>query len=517
MSDLASAPSAASPAAAAPSVASPASPPDGPPGTVAPAHPATVPADLAERLAAIPCGPTGLGTSGCRIGPIAPVPDVPEPPRELQAAELPEVPEIRSAMSAPTVETTARPEPRPEAVPTVAPGPLTASPAVSPSATPSASPGFSLPGPPTASLPAAPPDTPPAAPAASPPAAPPASPPATGSKAGDHRDDEDVSARRIKGLKFHPPLRDDRALADRVNERLMTWAEKEVELYPGDELRAMFLAFDPGRSVVLCHPDAASFEHLVAAGMLYIGENAVDDYFCEPDLGGTPDGLGARLLVAQTAIDPLHTSKEQTPRWLAGIASHPALRCMRSAMNYFERIATPAQAHRYRHDICNLYLGYCAEAACIQTGRTPSVWEYLAHRQFNNFRPCLTITDAVGGYELPAHVFARPDVQRATGLSSNASTIVNDLFSLRKEMAQERVHHSLPTVIAAEEGCGIQEAFQKTIDIHNELMDDFESLSALLAPTDPVLGRYLAGLSNWVAGNHEWHSGLVGTRYATSP
>ncbi|RMI39084.1 2-methylisoborneol synthase [Actinomadura harenae] len=331
------------------------------------------------------------------------------------------------------------------------------------------------------------------------------------------QDGDDASSRRIKGLKFHPPLRDDRALADRVNERLMEWAEKEIELYPGDELRAMFLAFDPGRSVVMCHPDAASFEHLVAAGMLYIGENAVDDYFCEPDLGGSPEGLGARLLVAQTAIDPLHTAKEQVPKWLAGIASHPALRSMRSAMNYFERIATPAQAHRYRHDICNLYLGYCAEAACIQTGRTPSVWEYLAHRQFNNFRPCLTITDAVGGYELPASMFARPDVQRATGLASNASTIVNDLFSLRKEMAQERVHHSLPTVIADEEDCGIEEAFQKTIDIHNELMDDFESLSALLAPTDPVLARYLAGLSNWVAGNHEWHSGLVGTRYATSP
>ncbi|MFC4907148.1 family 2 encapsulin nanocompartment cargo protein terpene cyclase [Actinomadura gamaensis] len=335
--------------------------------------------------------------------------------------------------------------------------------------------------------------------------------------AKDRRADEAEPPRTIKGLKYHRPLRDDRALADRVNERLMQWAEKEIELYPGDELRAMFLAFDPGRSVVMCHPDAATFEHLVAAGMLYIGENAVDDYFCEPDLGGHPEGLGARLLVAQSAIDPLHTTKAQIPKWLAGLASHPALRSMRSAMNYFERIATPAQAHRYRHDICNLYLGYCAEAACIQTGRTPHVWEYLAQRQFNNFRPCLTITDAVGGYELPASVFARPDVQRATALASNASTIVNDLYSLRKEMAQERVHHSLPTVLAEEEGLGIEEAFQRTIEIHNELMDDFEALSALLGPTDPVLARYLAGLSNWVAGNHEWHSGLVGTRYAVAP
>ncbi|WP_157430209.1 terpene synthase family protein [Actinomadura oligospora] len=431
---------------------------------------------LPERIGGLPSGPSGLGTSGCRIGPITPVLDVPEPPappappptpEPVEVLETPPV-QVPETPEASPVEVAAPAEPQPELRSDLQPE-LHADVRVAPE---------------------------------------PSSP---------SEDGEDVESRRIKGLKFHPPLRDDRGLADRVNERLMEWAEKEVELYPDDELRAMFLAFDPGRSVVMCHPDSASFEHLVAAGMLYIGENAVDDYFCEPDLGGTPDGLGARLLVAQTAIDPLHTAKEQVPKWLAGIASHPALRCMRSAMNYFERIATPAQAHRYRHDICNLYLGYCAEAACIQTGRTPAVWEYLAHRQFNNFRPCLTITDAVGGYELPAGMFARPDVQRATGLASNASTIVNDLFSLRKEMAQERVHHSLPTVIADEEGCDIDEAFQKTIDIHNELMDDFESLSALLAPTDPVLARYLAGLSNWVAGNHEWHSGLVGTRYATSP
>ncbi|MEV5569936.1 family 2 encapsulin nanocompartment cargo protein terpene cyclase [Spirillospora sp. NPDC052269] len=420
--------------------------------------------DPSERIGGLPSGPSGLGTSGCRLGPITPVLDVPEPPAPPAPAPTPEPAQALEAPEAPPAELIAPPEPEPTPEPVLESVPEQA---LEPEAA--------------------------------------------------ARDEDDVSSRRIEGLKFRPPLRDDRALADRVNERLMGWAEKEVELYPGDRLRAMFLAFDPGRSVVMCHPDSASFEHLVAAGMLYIGENAVDDYFCEPDLGGTPEGLGARLLVAQTAIDPLHTAKEQVPKWLAGLASHPALRCMRSAMNYFERIATPAQAHRYRHDICNLYLGYCAEAACIQTGRTPSVWEYLAHRQFNNFRPCLTITDAVGGYELPASMFARPDVQRATALASNATTIVNDLFSLRKEMAQERVHHSLPTVIADEEGCGIEEAFQKTIDVHNELMDDFESLSALLAPTDPVLARYLAGLSNWAAGNHEWHSGLVGTRYATSP
>lgn len=33
-------------------------------------------------------------------------------------------------------------------------------------------------------------------------------------------------------------------------------------------------------------------------------------------------------------------------------------------------------------------------------------------RQLDNFRPCLTITDSVAGYELPAELHARADVQR---------------------------------------------------------------------------------------------------------
>ncbi|MCP2341645.1 terpene synthase family protein [Actinomadura rupiterrae] len=475
------------------------------------------PGEFPDELASLPSGPTGLGTSAARLFRCEPVPaDVPEPPPAPEPEQAPDLPDA-AATACPVTDPDCAPEPPADAEcltePATAPeAECLAEPAVHTEADLEPAPELE----PAADLePSAAPECAPEVQAVSEPEAKPAA--KVQERKGQGRDGEDEQPKVIKGLKFRRPLRDDRALADRVNERLMIWAEKEVELYPGDQLRAMFLAFDPGRSVVMCHPDAASFDHLVAAGMLYIGENAVDDYFCEPDLGGHPEGLGARLLVAQSAIDPLHTTKPQIPKWLAGLASHPALRAMRSAMGYFERIATPAQAHRYRHDICNLYLGYCAEAACIQTGRTPAVWEYLAQRQFNNFRPCLTITDAVGGYELPASMFARPDVQRATALSSNATTIVNDLYSLRKEMAQERVHHSLPTVIAHEEGVGIEEAFQKTIEIHNELMDDFEALSALLAPTDPVLARYLAGLSNWAAGNHEWHSGLVGTRYATAP
>lgn len=326
------------------------------------------------------------------------------------------------------------------------------------------------------------------------------------------------SSPRIEGLYCPPAVRDDRALADEINDRLVEWAEQEVDLYPDDsDRRAALVGFDPGRSVVLCHPDAPGIDHLMAAGRLLVGENAVDDYFCEAEYGGRADRRGAALAVAQSAIDPAHNTPRYEADWRSGLDSHPALRSMRSAMGHLRALATPAQAHRYRHDIAGLYLGYNAEGDCITQHRTPAVWEYLVQRQLNNFRPCLTITDTVGGYELPAHVFAEPAVQRAVALSSNAATICNDLYSLRKEQQSERFHYSLPTVIAAEEDCSIEDAFQKAIELHNDLVHLFEEQAAELSATGPLVARFMTGLSNWVGGNHEWHAGNVGTRYATSP
>ncbi|MEU3466140.1 family 2 encapsulin nanocompartment cargo protein terpene cyclase [Streptomyces sp. NPDC006733] len=320
---------------------------------------------------------------------------------------------------------------------------------------------------------------------------------------------------RIEGLYCPPAVRDDRALADLINAQLLEWADG-VGLFRSPDLRAGLLSFDPGRSVVLCHPDAPSTEHLLTAAKLLTGENAVDDYFCEPELGGTPEGLGARLAVAQSAIDPSHMPAPYDAHWRAALADHPALRSMHAAMESLTALATPAQAHRFRHEVASLYLGYEAEAACVQEERTPPVWEYLVQRQLNSFRPCLAITDAIGGYELPAELFALPAVQRATALASTASTVLNDLYSLRKEQASGRFHYSLPTVIAAEEECGIDEAFTQAIEVHNELVRAFDTEAAVLSG-HPLTARYATGLANWMGGNHEWHAGHVGGRYATAP
>ncbi|MEV7180241.1 family 2 encapsulin nanocompartment cargo protein terpene cyclase [Kitasatospora sp. NPDC093679] len=316
---------------------------------------------------------------------------------------------------------------------------------------------------------------------------------------------EPAAGRPVPGLYHHPIPEPDAHRVEEVSRRIKAWAVEEVELFPPD-WEDQFDGFSLGRYMVACHPDAPTVEHLMIATRLMAAENALDDCYCE-DHGGSPVGLGGRLLLAHTALDPLHTTAEYQPDWAESLHADAPRRAYRSAMQYFVQQAGHSQADRYRHDMARLHLGYLAEAAWAETDHVPEVWEYLAMRQFNNFRPCPTITDTVGGYELPADLHALPAMQRVIALAGNATTIVNDLYSYTKELAGPGRHLNLPVVIAEREDCSVREAYLKAVEVHNDLMHAFEAAAADLAAEvpHPVVLRFLRGVAAWVDGNHYWH------------
>lgn len=203
--------------------------------------------------------------------------------------------------------------------------------------------------------------------------------------------------------------------------------------------------FQFGRAVVLQHPEAADLERLAVAGKLLLAENIVDSCYCEEDegRGGARRGLGGRLIMAQSALDPFHATAEMEEEWRHGVQADRPLRSYHWALKDYAALATPSQTDRFVHDIARLHLGYVAEAAWAETRHVPQVWEYLVMRQFNNFRPCLSILDVVDGYKLPEAFYARPDIQQITVLACNATTIVNDLYSFTRELGKidDLYHH----------------------------------------------------------------------------
>ncbi|MDF3290789.1 family 2 encapsulin nanocompartment cargo protein terpene cyclase [Streptomyces silvisoli] len=315
-------------------------------------------------------------------------------------------------------------------------------------------------------------------------------------------------ASTVPELYCPPPLRDDPALGDEVNDRLLEWA-RETGIYAG-RLEGLGAA-DFGRLIMLTHPDSDDPDRLLAAAKCALAEWAVDDHYCDDEsAGAAPQLLGARLVVGYAAVDPAHPPVRYTPDVERAMRCDPVLVALRSALEHLARYASWSQTARLRHEICALFVAFDGEASWRTAGRTPPVWEYLVARQFNSFLPCITITDAVGGYELPHAEYAEPRVRRAVSMAATASTLVNDLYSMAKEDDDCAANFNLPKLIAVQEKCSEREAVERSVEIHDELVRSFEAEAAALSLTgSPALRRYLAGVWAWLGGNREWHSGTA--------
>jgi 2-methylisoborneol synthase len=299
-----------------------------------------------------------------------------------------------------------------------------------------------------------------------------------------------------------PALRDDRALGEEVNARLVEWAG-EVGIYPGQLDRVA--ACDFGRLIMLAHPESDDPDRLLAAAKCALAEWSVDDHYVDGEAEqAVPERLGQRLAIAYTAIDPAHLTEPYASQLDEHRRGDPVMVALRDSLDNLSRYATAAQVARLRHELSVMFVAYNQEAVWRTTEQMPPVWEYLLHRHENSFLPCMVLIDPVAGYELPAAEFADPRVRRVFTLAGTASVLVNDLYSMAKE---DPTDTNLPRVLAAEQHCSITEAVQRSAAIHDELMHTFESEAAVLSLAgSPALRRFLAGLWAWLGGSREWHA-----------
>jgi len=303
-----------------------------------------------------------------------------------------------------------------------------------------------------------------------------------------------------------PPLycpdarRDDPALGEAVNDRLVAWAG-EIGIYTGrlDRLRSHKF----GHLMMLAHPDSDDPERLLVAAKCGLAEWSVDDHWVDEG-DNDPALIGNRLALAQAVVDPVRLPPRYRGEFEQVVADEPVLRAFRSALGSLAEIASPTQVTRLRHELACMFVGYGQEAEWRTSQRRPKVWEYLLHRYENAFFPCMVLVDPIGGYELPAHEFADARVRRTYLLAGTASVILNDLYSMAKE---DPTDTNLPNLLAAEEDCSLQEAVNRTAVLHDEMMHKFETeAAALSAAGSPGLRRFLDGVWAWMGGAKQWHA-----------
>jgi 2-methylisoborneol synthase len=299
-----------------------------------------------------------------------------------------------------------------------------------------------------------------------------------------------------------PAVRDDRALGEEVNDRLVDWAE-QVGIYPGALYRVREANF--GRLMMLTHPATDDPDRLLAASKCVLAEWATDDHFLdEESMGADAALIGSRLGITYAAIDPVDLPVCYAPHLDKELSEEPVAVAYRSAFEHLAQYATATQIARLRHELAVMFMAYNHEANWRSTGRIPPVWEYLTHRHENSFLPPMVLVDPVAGYELPAFEFADRRVRRVFCLAGSASVILNDLYSMSKEADED---FDLPKLIAIEERCSAEEAIKRTVAIHNELMHTFVEEATVLSQVGSIaLRRFLADIWAWLGGNREWHS-----------
>jgi 2-methylisoborneol synthase len=298
------------------------------------------------------------------------------------------------------------------------------------------------------------------------------------------------------------PVRDNPALGEEVNDRLVDWAG-QVGIYPGqlDRLRAC----DFGRLIMLAHPATDDPDRLLAAAKCVVAEWAADDYYVdEVSLGADPKVVGSRLANLHAVVDPALLPGRYAPQLERYAQEEPIARAFRSAMEHLARYASVTQLARFQHQMAILFVAWSQEADWHVNGRTPPVWEYLVQRHLNSYLPPMILVDPVAGYELPPHEFYDPRVRRAYKTAGSANVLLNDLYSAGFESDTD---FNLPRVIAAEEGCTQQQAVARTVEIHNELMHIFVAEAAALSLAgSPMLRRFLTDIWAWLGGSREWHA-----------
>jgi len=304
-------------------------------------------------------------------------------------------------------------------------------------------------------------------------------------------------------LRHRAPYRDDVALGEELNERLLKWAEK-LGLYEGhlDYLRKCNF----GRCVMLTFAFAEDRERLFLAGQANVALFGVDDYFVDDErVGVTHDMVGRNLSLCMSAIDEPYLTRKYNEETMKGLG-HPIHFALREYIANAEKLGTPQQVARLRHEDMCLFVGMCHESSWRMNKMIAPVWEYLGCRQMNGLTTCIAMIDIAEGYELPHNIYSLPQVRQVVKIAGLITVLVNDLVSSKKEEEAGVNQFGIREAIQNEIGCTFEEANRMGIRLHNDLFRIFEDESAkLMVYATPELRRFLIGIEAWVAGNYRWH------------
>ncbi|AYF74782.1 hypothetical protein D7D52_13935 [Nocardia yunnanensis] len=158
---------------------------------------------------------------------------------------------------------------------------------------------------------------------------------------------------------------------------------------------------------------------------------------------------------------------------------------------------------------------FAYEAANRRAATTPGVASYAQlRRQSGGITPCLHLLEYAAGLEVPGVIRRSDPFQRMFNCAADVVVWVNDVVSLRKELAIGEVSNGV-LALAAERSCGLPEAVTAAYGRVADLIGEFHcaeaELTELCADWRGLTDRdqravrlYVDGMKYWMRGNLDW-------------
>lgn len=281
-----------------------------------------------------------------------------------------------------------------------------------------------------------------------------------------------------------------RRLSDDAHE----WAARH-RLFPTEKLSKKFAAVEVGSLAALVYPGAHHEAQQTIAdflGWVFLE----DDIFDEEDATDPP--RLARLLTAfGEVLDGLEPPPDAPPAVLALADVRARLRALGSEAS-FRRFADSMREFWFD--------GVLAEAQQRLAPGLPSLERYLELRMISvGALPCFDLIELAYGFTLPPDVVVDPEVIEMRRLGTLEIALTNDVFSYEKELKAGdplnfvhlmHQHHEL----------ALDEAFDRTIRVHNDVIAQFDAVAHDLERRSPALRLYVEGHRRWMRGAWDWQT-----------
>jgi hypothetical protein len=165
-----------------------------------------------------------------------------------------------------------------------------------------------------------------------------------------------------------------------------------------------------------------------------------------------------------------------------------------------------------------MFRGMAWQFRHIINGVRPDFEEYMRIRQYlgttHLSTDCLEVT---GKVYLGESIYEHALVKKLTETSRNIMCVSNDLFSLSKDLSQtDKGEYNLVVVLKNRYKITMEEAIDKTVAIHDELVREFIELTRIIfvfdTGTNHMLKKYIEALGYQIKGHVDWSSQET-TRY----